>query len=181
MLVRLCLDRVGYLGLVKLVANDGRTESRRDEAVHLAGSRMALEGRLREQQLAVEHDLESAAAAGQERRPGDPRRPRVKELSHQTGGSIRVVSDDAELDLKFVRSVGRLGLHARTLRRDACLRPAPRTIRASWAAVVPIGPALCPLQPACVEIERPRRESYSSRPAGQLPMTSRRIANSPMW
>jgi hypothetical protein len=119
MLVRLHLDRVGYLGLVKLVANDGRTESRRHEAVHFAGSRMALEGRLREQQLAIEHHLESAATAGQQHHPRDPRRPRVEELSHQTGGSIRVVSDDAELDLEFVRSVGRLGLHARTLRREA--------------------------------------------------------------
>jgi hypothetical protein len=112
-------ERLGYLGLVKPIANDGRTESCRNEAMHFAGARMSFEGRLREEQLAIQRHLETATAAWQQHRPRDPRRPRVEELSHQTGGSIRVVSDDAELDLEFMRSVGRLGLHARTLRREA--------------------------------------------------------------
>ena len=118
-------ERVGCLGLVELVADDGRTESCRNKAMHLAWPRVSFEGRLREEQLAIEPDLETAACAGQQHCPGDLRRPRVEELSHQTGGSIRVVSDDAELDLEFVRSVGRLGLHARTLRCDACRHHAP--------------------------------------------------------
>lgn len=97
--------------------------------MHFAWPRMSFEGRLREEQLAIERDLETAAAAGQQHRPGDPRRPRVEELSHQTGGSICVVSDDAELDLEFVRSVCRFGLHARTLRRDARRHHAPTPTR----------------------------------------------------
>ena len=117
--------RFGCLGLVKLFAFDGRTEYCRDEAMHLAAARMSFEGRLREEQLAIERHLEPAAAARQQHRPGDPRRPPVEELSHQTGGSTCVVSDDAELDLKFMRSVGRLGVHARTLRCDACRRHPP--------------------------------------------------------
>jgi hypothetical protein len=103
---------------VKLIAIDGRTEPRHNEAVHLAGSRVSFEGRLRKQQLAVERHLETATAARQQRRTGDSRRPRVEELSHQTGGSIRVVSDDAELDLEFVRLVGRFCVHVHTLRRE---------------------------------------------------------------
>jgi hypothetical protein len=122
-------ERFGYLGLVKLIADDGRTESRRNEAMHFAWPRVPFAVRLREEQLAIKRDLETAAAAGQQHRPGDPRRPRVEELSHQTGGSICVVSDDAELDLEFVRSVGRLGLHARTLRCDASRHHAPTPTR----------------------------------------------------
>ena len=113
------------LGLVKLIAFDGRTESRRNEVVHLAGSRMSLDGRLRKQQLAVERHLETASAARQQRRTGDSRRPRIEEFSHQTGGSIRVVSDDAELDLEFVRLVGGFCLHVHTLRRETCRSRAP--------------------------------------------------------
>ncbi len=122
-------EGLGYVGLVKLVACDGRTKSCRNEAVHLAGEGMSIEGRLREEQLAIERHLETAAAAWQQHRPGDPRRPPGEELSHQTGGSIRVVSDDAELDLECVRSVGRLWIHAGTLPRDACRRRTPHDPR----------------------------------------------------
>ena len=72
------LERVGYLSLMELVANDGRTESCRNEAVHFAGPRMSFEGLLREKQLAIEHDLESAAATWQQYRARDPRRPRFE-------------------------------------------------------------------------------------------------------
>ena len=113
---------------MKLIADERRAEPCRNEAMHLAWARVSFEGCLREEQLAIERHLEPAAAARQQHRPGDPRRPPVEELSHQTGGSTCVVSDDAELDLKFMRSVGRLGVHARTLRCDACRRhpPTPR-------------------------------------------------------
>jgi hypothetical protein len=69
------LDR---LGLVKLVALDRWTEPCLDKAMHLSRARMALEGRLREEQLSIEPDLEPAPAAGQQRRPGDPWRPRIR-------------------------------------------------------------------------------------------------------
>ena len=118
-------EQSGHLGLVRLIADERRTESCRNEAMHLACAWVSFEGCLREEQLAIERHLEPAAAARQQHRPGDPRRPRVEELSHQTGGSIRVVSDDAELDLEIMRSVGRLGVHARTLRCDACRRHPP--------------------------------------------------------
>jgi hypothetical protein len=84
--------------------------------MHLARARVPIEGCLREQQLAVEGHLEAAAAAWQQDRATDPRRPGPEELSHQTGGSIDVVSDDAELDHQFVRLLSRLCLHAPTLR-----------------------------------------------------------------
>jgi hypothetical protein len=67
--------RDGLLGLVKLVADDWGTESRRNEAMHFAGPWVSFEGRLREQQLAIERDLETAAAAGQQQRTGDSWRP----------------------------------------------------------------------------------------------------------
>ena len=121
----LAYERVGCRGLVKLVAFDRWTESCRNKVEHFARAGMSLEGRLREEQLAIEGHFEPAAAARQQRRAGDPRRPRLEELSHQTGGSIRVVSDDAELDLEIVRSVCRLSLHGRTLRREACGRHGP--------------------------------------------------------
>jgi hypothetical protein len=126
---------------VKLIAYDGRTESRRNEAMHFALARMSFEGSLREEQLAIERHLETAAAAGQQHRPRDPRRPRVEKLSHQTGGSIRVVSDDAELDLELVRSVGRLDVHALTLRREAdgdtgCYGIAASPGRWSWVTAM---------------------------------------------
>ena len=120
----------GHLGLVKLIADERRTESCRNEAIHLVWAGVSFEGCLREEQLAIERHLEPAVAARQQHRPGDPRRPRVEELSHQTGGSIRVVSDDAELDLEFMRSVDRLGVHARTLRCDACRRTTDEVGRA---------------------------------------------------
>jgi hypothetical protein len=97
--------------LVRRLSDDGRTESRLDEGAHLARPRVTVQGGLREQQLAVERYLEPAATAWCQRRARDPRRPRIEQLSHQTGGSIRVVSDDAELDLELVRSVRWLGLH----------------------------------------------------------------------
>jgi hypothetical protein len=118
-------ERVGCRGLVKLVAFDRWTESGRNKVEHFARAGMSVEGRLREEQLAIERHFEPAAAARQQRRAGDPWRPRVEELSRQTGGSIRVVSDDAELDLEIVRSVCRLSLHGRTLRREACGRHGP--------------------------------------------------------
>jgi hypothetical protein len=86
---------------------------------------MSVERRFREDQLRIEPDLETAAATGQQHCPGDPRSPRVEELSHQTGGSICVVSDDAELDLEFMRSVGRFSRHGRTLRCDVFRRREP--------------------------------------------------------
>ena len=147
---------------MKLIADDGRTESRRNEAMHFAWPRMSFEGRLREEQLAIKRDLETAAAAGQQQRPGDPRRPRVEELSHQTGGSIGVVSDDAELDLEFVRLVGRLGLHARTLRCDArrhhALTPTTHRLRRERSSAGPTPVeiydlALVELAPEGVELE----------------------------
>jgi hypothetical protein len=101
---------------VKRIALDGRTESSRDQAMDFAWSGMTLEGCLREEQLTIEGHLEAAAAARQQDGPSDPRRPPVEEFSHQTGGSIGVVSDDAELNFEFVQSVRRLGSHARTLR-----------------------------------------------------------------
>jgi hypothetical protein len=66
---------------------------------------MSSQRRFREQQRAVECHLESPAVARAERCDVDSRRPRVEELSHQTGGSIRVVSDDAELDFELVPRV----------------------------------------------------------------------------
>ena len=98
---RLRPEGLGYLGLVKLVALDRWTEPCLDKAMHLSRARMALEGRLREEQLSIEPDLEPAPTAGQQRRPGDPWRPPVEEFSHRTGDSIGVVSDDAELDLEL--------------------------------------------------------------------------------
>lgn len=122
-------------GLVELVAGDGRTESSRYEAVHFSRVRMSTEGRFGEDQLRIEPDLETAAAAGQQHCPGDPRRPRVEELSHQTGGSIRVVSDDAELDLELMRSVWLFSRHGRTLRRDRCRRHQTHTrLPSCWSA-----------------------------------------------
>src|ERR1035437_6234325 len=102
---------VGCRGLVKLVAFDRWTESCRNKVEHFARAGMSLEGRLREEQLAIEGHFDPAAAIRQQGRAGDPRRPRVEELSHQTGGSLGVVSDDAELALEFVPLVGRFGLH----------------------------------------------------------------------
>jgi hypothetical protein len=117
---------------MEFVSDDGRPKSCRNEAVDFAAARMSFEGRLREEQLSIERHLETAATTRQQDRSRDSRRPRVEKLSHQTGGSVCVVSDDAELDFEFMRSVGRLGLHARTLRRKAwCRRQA--TIRASCA------------------------------------------------
>lgn len=135
---------------MELVAHDGWTESCRDEAVYLAGAGMSFESHFREEQFAIERHLETAAAAGQQHRTGDPRRPRVEEFSHQTGGSIRVVSDDAELDLEFVRLVGRLVLHGHTIRPRGLPAPRTRTVR---ALVVP-----------CFE-------RYACRSSGQVPMT----------
>src|ERR1019366_453971 len=77
----LAYERVGCRGLVKLVAFDRWTESGRNKVEHFARAGMSVEGRLREEQLAIERHFEPAAAARQQRRAGDPCRPRVEELS----------------------------------------------------------------------------------------------------
>ena len=83
---------------MELVAVKGRAQPGHDDGVHLARFGMALQRQLGEQQLAVQGHLEPAAAAWQQGHTGDPGRPSVEKLSRQTGGSIGVVSDDAELD-----------------------------------------------------------------------------------
>lgn len=95
---------------MKRLTLGGRTEPSGDETTDFARSGMALEGCLREEQFAVEGHLEPATAARQQDGPGDPGRPPVEEFSHQTGGSIGVVSDDAELNFEFVRSIRRLSI-----------------------------------------------------------------------
>jgi len=101
---------------VERVPVDRRSEDGLDQLAHLAGSGMSIEGGLGEDERTIELHLEPAAAARNERRTADQRRPGVEELSHQTGGSRDVVSDDAELDLKLVRFVRRIRVHRRTVR-----------------------------------------------------------------
>jgi len=108
--------------LVKRVAVDGRTEALSHEAVYLARTGVSLERRFREEELAIQLHLEAPAATWPQRRLGDPRRPPGEKLSHQTGGSISVVSDDAELDVQVVRPIGWFTLHASTLTRGASPR-----------------------------------------------------------
>lgn len=104
------------MGLMKLVTVGRRTESRGNEVMNLAPVGVPLEGGLGEQQLAVEGDFEATAGARQQRRPRHPGRPRGEEFSHQTGGSFGVVSDDAELDYEFVRSIHSVSVHASMVR-----------------------------------------------------------------
>jgi hypothetical protein len=100
---------------VERLAVDGGTEPGFDEPVHFAGVRVSVQRGLREQQLAVERDLEAATAARDQRGSRDPRRPVPEELSRQTGGSIRVASGDAVFDLENVAVVGRLVAHRPTV------------------------------------------------------------------
>ena len=96
---------------------DRRSESRGDKAVDLARVRVPLEGRLREEQLAIERHLEATAGARKQRRTRNPGRPCAEEFSHQTDGLFGVVSDDAELDFEFVQPVRGVSVHASTVRR----------------------------------------------------------------
>jgi hypothetical protein len=90
---------------------DRRPEALRHESVDLAGRRVTLERQLREDQLAVERHLEAPTGSRHDRYLRDGRRPAVEKLNRQTGGSIRVASGDAVLDLEDVAHVGRLGGH----------------------------------------------------------------------
>ena len=170
--------RLDDLELVESVPDDGRPKLCRDEAVHLAATRMPFEGRLREEQLAIERHLETAAATWHENRSRDLRRPRVEKLSHQTGGSIRVVSDDAELDLEHVRSVGDLGIHGRTL----CGKTWLRYIRARISIRVQTFlsfVALCG-RPSWRPWQRHRRRGTPPAPSGRAGGTrGRKLRRSP--
>lgn len=64
--------RFGYLGLVKLFAVDGRTESVRHKPMHFAGERVALEGSFREEQLAVQLHFKAPAVTWQQEYARDP-------------------------------------------------------------------------------------------------------------
>ena len=120
---------------MELLAVDGRTEAVRYKPADFAGEGVSFEGGFREEQLAIEGHFESPAIAWQQERTRDPWCPRGEKLSHQTGGSICVVSDDAELDLELVRSIGRVVIHAHTLRLDgrAWMNPA-LSLRRRWLA-----------------------------------------------
>lgn len=120
---------------MELLAVDGPTEAIRYKPADFAGERVSFEGGFREEQLTIEGHFESTAIAWQQERTRDPRRPAVEELSHQTGGSICVVSDDAEFDLELVRSIGRVDVHAHTLRLDGRARMDPAlSLRRRWLA-----------------------------------------------
>jgi hypothetical protein len=77
----------------------------RDELQDFALLREAVELELREEELAVDGDLEPAAVARDERERGEPALERLEQSSRQTGGLGLVVSHRAVLDLDLHRGI----------------------------------------------------------------------------
>jgi hypothetical protein len=88
-----------------LVPRDLRTEAVADEGRDLGGRGMAPEGRLGEDHLVIEADLEAALRRREQVDRGDDRGPPLQQLVRQTDGPRDVVSGNAELDAEAVPGV----------------------------------------------------------------------------
>jgi hypothetical protein len=102
--------RRGYIGpngegVRGSAARDLRSDALTHEADDLAGVGVAADGRLGEDQLAVEGDLEPTLGRGLEGQVGDQRSPAVEQFVRQTDGTGNVVSGDAEFDGEVVPGI----------------------------------------------------------------------------
>jgi hypothetical protein len=91
--------------LIRSVARDARTNPRFDHLRNLAWLGMPLQLGFREDQFAIEDDLEPALRRGQQLDVTDDRCPPVQQLVRQTDGTGNVVSGDAELDGQFMARI----------------------------------------------------------------------------
>src|SRR5207248_3394830 len=91
--------------LSPLIPLDRWAQSLAHQGGDLAGLGVAAEGRLGEDQLAVEDHLEAAVGRRHQLDGLDDRRPPLEQLVRQTDGTRHVVSGNAELDADAVSGI----------------------------------------------------------------------------